>query len=114
MIAWGNYFHFNAEDVKYIEAIDSTSGEYPYRLTVHLKSGNAPSVYYKDSKSRDTARNELVRLVDRVRHEDTEKILNQLTLLNYSNERIERRQLRIWRHLRDLLNLKIEEVSTNV
>lgn len=109
MIAWGKYFHFNAEDVEYIEAIGSTSGEYPYRLTVHLKRGNAPSVYYKDSKSRDTARNELVRLVDRVRHEDTEKILNQLTLLKYSNERIERRQIRIWRQLKALLGLSMED-----
>lgn len=109
MIAWSKYFHFNAEDVEYIEAIDSTSGEYPYRLTVHLKSGNAPSVSYKDSKSRDTARNELVRLVDRVRHEDTEKILNQLTLLKYSNERIERRQLRIWRQLKALLGISMED-----
>lgn len=68
----------------------------------------APSVSYQDSKSRDTARNELVRLVDRVRREDTEKILNQLTLLNYSNERIERRQLRIWRQLKALLGLSME------
>ena len=83
MIAWSKYFHFNAEDVEYIEAIDSTS--------------------------RDTARNELVRLVDRVRHEDTEKILNQLTLLNYSNERIERRQLRIWRQLKALLGISMED-----
>ena len=104
MIAWSKYFHFNAEDVEYIEAT-----EYPYRLTVHLKSGNAPSVSYQDSKSRDTARNELVRLVDRVRREDTEKILNQLTLLNYSNERIERRQLRIWRQLKALLGISMED-----
>lgn len=80
MIAWSKYFHFNAEDVEYIEAIDSTSGEYPYRLTVHLKSGNAPSVSYQDSKSRDTAR----------------------------NERIERRQLRIWRQLKALLGISME------
>lgn len=109
MIAWSKYFHFNAEDVEYIEAIDSTSGEYPYRLTVHLKSGNAPSVSYQDSKSRDTARNEMVRLIDQVRHEDTEKILNQLTLLNYSIRTIDRRQLRIWRQLKVLLGVTVDE-----
>lgn len=38
MIAWSKYFHFNAEDVEYIEAIDSTSGEYPYRLDGTLLS----------------------------------------------------------------------------
>lgn len=109
MIAWSKFYNFNAEDVEYIEAIDSTSGDYPYRLTVHLKSGNAISVSYKDSKSRDFARNELVKLVDRAKSEDIEKILSQLTILNYSNERIERRQLRIWRQLKALLGISMED-----
>lgn len=109
MIAWDKYFYFNAEDVEYIETIDSTSGDHPYRLTVHLKSGNAPSVSYRDSKSRDSERNNLVRLVNRARREDTDRILNQLTLLEDTVKRIDRRQLKIWRQLKALLDLSVEE-----
>lgn len=109
MIAWSKYFNFNAEDVEHIEATDLTTGDYRFKLSVHFKSGNQISVNYLDAKSRDSARVSLVGQIDRARREDVEKLLNQLTLLNYSNERIERRQLRIWRQLKALLGISMEE-----
>ncbi len=104
MIALSKFFNINAEDVEYIEATNSTSGDHPYHLTVHLKSANVLSVSYRDSKSRDSARNELVRLVDQARREDEdiEKILSTV-------KRIDRRQLRIWRQIKSLLGISMEE-----
>lgn len=109
MIAFSKYFNFNAEDVEYIEASNYTYDDHPYHLKVKLKSGNDLIVYYTDSKSRDAERNKLIRLIDQAWHEDPEKILNQLSLLNHSNKRIEKRQRRIWRILKSLLNISTKE-----
>lgn len=109
MIAWSKYYNFAAEDVSYLESGTDTGSDYPYRLTVHFKNGKAISVSYQDAKSRDSARADMVRQIERVRREDTEFIMNQLTLLNYAYERIEKRQLRIWRQLKALLGISMED-----
>lgn len=112
MISLSKYYHFKAEEVEYVEVAKSEEATYPYRLSVHLKSGNIASVNYQNETDRNRARDELVRGIDRERREDDEKISNALRLLqNISSTigTIDRRQLRIWRQLRDLLGLKIEE-----
>lgn len=111
MIAFSRYYNFSAEEVECIEATDSDSNkDYPYRLTVHTKSGQAFSVNYKDSKSRDTDKAELVRQIDFQKRQESEKVLPMLYSIKYTVERIDRRELRIWRQLRDLLGIRVEEV----
>lgn len=109
MISFSKYYHFTAEDVEFIEAVDNTVGDYPYKLIVHFKSGKSCSVNYNDSKSRDTVRNNMVRQIECEKRTDTEKTLNMLALLNYAVERIDKRQLRIWRQLKALLGVPVEE-----
>lgn len=109
MIAFSTYYHFSAEDV---ESIEETSGEhedYPYKLTVYLRSGKLYSVSYKYCESRDKARDEIVRQVECQKRADSEKILNSLYLIRSELSRIDRRELRIWRQLRDLLEVRVEE-----
>lgn len=108
MIALSKYYNFSAEEVEYIEVSDSNK-DYPYRLTVHFKSGQACSVNYTDSQSRENARAEIVRRVEYQKRADTEKIQNSLYLIRSELSRIDKRELRIWRQLRDLLGLRVEE-----
>lgn len=109
MIAFGKYFNFSAEDVEYIQATDFKGTDFPYRLTVHTKSGQDLAVSYKDSKSRDTAKAEIVRQVDYQKRQESERLMSMLYTLKYTVERIDRRELRIWRQLRDLLGIRVEE-----
>lgn len=99
MIALSTYFNFSAEDVEYIEATTDNGKDFPHRLTVHTKSGQAFSVSYKDAKSRDTAKAEIVRQVDYQKRQESEKVLSMLYTIKYTVERIDRRGLRIWRQL---------------
>lgn len=111
MIAFSQYYNFSAEDVECIEVTTVESADFPYRLVVHLKSGKQLSVSYKDSKSRDNAKLEMVRQVERQRRSDLEQIFSLFHSLRYTVERIDKRELRIWRQLRDLLGIRVEEDS---
>ena len=113
MICFGSYYHFSGEDVEYI-SLTNVGGEYPYKLMVFLRSGRCFSVSYKIQKDAEKERDRLVHSVDTARNAQSQRVFIKLQLLDYSIRTIDRRQLRIWRQLRDLLNLKIEEVSTNV
>lgn len=85
------------------------SGTHPYTLTVYLKSGKSFSVSYMDKQSRRAAMLDLSRQIDSEKRRDAERIHNALYILRDSVNRIDKRQLRIWRQLRDLLGLNMEE-----
>lgn len=107
MIVWSKYYRFPAEEVSCVEAT-SNNGEtkFPYKLTVYLKSGTSFAVSYADEKSRSKDMDSIVRQVDIARRNDYEKLYNQIYLLRDTISRIDKRQLRIWRQLRDLLGVK--------
>ena len=60
-------------------------------------------------KARGTAKAELVRQVEYQKRQESEKLLSMLYNIKYSVERIDKRELRIWRQLRDLLGIRVEE-----
>lgn len=111
MIALDKYYNISVEDIEYIEIKDNTNTPvgHPYELTVYLKSGRSCSVYYSDSKSRDREKYNMINRLDYERRERIEKISTMLTILKKTVETIDRRQLRIWRQLKALLNVSIEE-----
>lgn len=111
MVAWSEYYRFPAESVEAIGTSDGTSGTHPYMLTIYLNSGKTLSVSYTDKQSRKAAMLDLSRQIDREKRQDMEKIHNALYLLRDSVNRIDKRQLRIWRQLRDLLGVKSEGVD---
>lgn len=108
MISLGTYWHFTVSEIEYVE-VSTVEGKYPYRLTVHLKSGASPSVNYNDEKNRNDARENLILQIEHERRDNYEKLYNAVSLLRYDVKTINGRQLRIWRQLRNLLNLKVEE-----
>lgn len=107
MIAWSKYYRFPAEEVSCVEASpDSNQAQYPYKLTVHLKGGKSYSVSYADEKSRNKDMDNISRQVAAARRSDYELLYNQVYLLRDALSRVDKRQLRIWRQLRDLLGVK--------
>lgn len=109
MIVWSEHYRFSAEEVEAIGTSDSGYGSHPYMLTVYFKSGNKLSISYADITSRKNAMSDLSRQIDREKRQDTEKIHNAIYLIRDSLNRIDKRQLRIWKQLKDLLGVKVEE-----
>ena len=113
MITWSKYCHFSAESVEYIMTSDNGVVNYPYQLIVHFKSSKSYTISYATADARDSAIKDLVRQIERERNADIEKIISLLYQLRSNTERLDKRQLRIWRQLRDLLNGKTEEVTVD-
>lgn len=111
MIVWSEHYRFSADDVAAIGTADFAVGTHPYAMTVYLKSGTKFTVNYADKQSRKADMIDLSRQIDREKRQDMEKIHNALYLLRDSVNRIDKRQLRIWRQLRDLLGVKSEGVD---
>ena len=108
MICFGSYYHFSGEDVEYI-SLTNVGGEYPYKLMVFLRSGRCFSVSYKIPKDAEKERDRLVHSVDTERNAQSQRVLSKLQLLDYSMRTIDRRQLRIWRQLKALLGVTVDE-----
>lgn len=108
MITWSDYYRFAAQEVEAIGTNENTGSSHPYVLTVYLKSGNKFSVSYADEASRRAAMGELVRQIDREKNQIENEIRNKLYLVLDSVNRIDKRQLRIWRQLRNLLGIQME------
>lgn len=109
MINWSDHYRFSAEEV---EAIGTSTGEtvtHPFVLTVYFKSGRKLSVSYVDMKSRKTAMLDLSRQIEREKRNDAEKIHHALYLLQDVTNRMDKRQLRIWRQLKALLGVEDQD-----
>lgn len=109
MISLGSYYNFSAKDVEFVSCEKSNLDGFPFSLAVYLKSGKKISVSYADSKDRDNEKNRIVRQIENERRADFDRIHNSLLLLKYAVERIDRRQLKIWRQLKALLGVSVEE-----
>lgn len=108
MIDFEGYYFFPAEEVASIE-VHTTQAEYPFAVTVFLKSGQKHQVNYKDCKSRNDGTRNLRRQIEMELRETRSDVRNAMFLLNNEIKRIDKRQLRIWQQLKKLLNIKGQE-----
>lgn len=108
MVTLNKYYHFSANEIEYME-VSTVPGDFPYRITVHLKSGAQVSVSYKTESNRDSDRYNLVKQIECEQKRDFERLWNEIYLLKGDVKTLNHRQLRIWRQLRDLLKVKVEE-----
>ena len=109
MVTWSNFYMFSAEEVESIELSESNIDSHPFRLTVCFKSGRNLSVNYGDMASRKAALVDISRQIDAEKRRDYEKIHNALFILKDAVNRIDKRQLRIWKQLKALLGVETEE-----
>lgn len=110
MIDFEGYYHFAPEQVESIDT-ETRQGEssYPYTLAVYLKSGRKLAVNYPTKKARDNAREVLCRRVETALRQDADRFYSRLYLVEDAVKRIDKRQLRIWRQLKALLQLATNE-----
>ena len=113
MVNLGGYFYFSAEDVEHIETRNVSNGEHPYLLCVHFKSGKSVSVSYSKATDRDRERDVMVRRIEFELRNEMEKLSNKFYRLQAVVDKIDGRQLRIWRQLKALLNLPTDSDGSN-
>lgn len=110
MIDFEGYYSFAPEQVESVEA-DTRTDEtgYPFTLSVWLKSGRKLSVNYATKKGRDNAKRLLENNIEIALRRDTERLQSQLSYMEDVIRRIDKRQLRIWRQLKAILQLTASE-----
>lgn len=108
MIDFDKYFAFPADQVECITRGTTSDPEYPVSLTVYLKSGRNLTVNYRTEKNAENVKRDLMRRIENSRRSDYEQIYNKVYLIEDAVRRIDKRQLKIWRQLRDLLGVKTE------
>lgn len=118
MIRLSTYYSFPSEEVSYIEAGNSSTADYPFGLTVHLKSGRTLSVSYQTKKARDEAKMDLeaeieLELSRHVSLSATQVRQHELAT-RWLTERIEafdKRQRNMWKELRKAIKGLPEEAA---
>ena len=109
MVSWDNYYKFAAKEVEVIGISDNTSGTHPYVMTVYLKSGNKISISYQDPKRRKAEMLNLTRQIEMECNREGADLRVELLCIKGTVNRIEKRQLRVWKLLKELLGLKGDE-----
>ena len=110
MIEFGSDSGITESEIVCIRAEQSEREDYPYRLIARTKDGQEHGIDYKEKKDRDTERRRVVAEIElKKNRKRTEDVKLELLQLKNGIERLERRQKRIWRQLKDLLDEKVEE-----
>lgn len=111
MISLGKYYHFMGKDVEYVEALKTNSVPYSYRLTVHFRSGHEVSIAYMKEEDCKAEHTRVIRQIEMEQRREKDEVMSSLSILRMSANRIDSRQLRIWRQLEKLLKVQVEEVK---
>ena len=108
MVNFEGYYSFPADQVESVEVYTLSTDEMPYKLKIALKSGRYLTVAYKNKAKRDGAKQILCNRIDQELRQDNIQILGKLLSIDAKTDRMEKRQLKIWRQLKQLLHIKGE------
>lgn len=111
MISLGKYYHFMAKDVEYVEALKVNSVPYSYQLTVYFRSGHKLSIAYMKEEDCQAERTRVIRQIEMEQRREKDEVMSSLSILRMTVNRIDSRQLRIWRQLEKLLKVQVKEVK---
>ena len=109
MIEFDQYYVIAASEIVLISVSETAGATHPYKLSVTLKNGNTVSVSYVNKKGRDKAKRDMAAQINRELSWGYERIRAEIGMVKYAVERIDKRQLRIWRILSKLLPVQREE-----
>lgn len=111
MISFGKYYHIMAKDVEYVEVLKVNSDSYPYHLTVYFRSGHKISIAYMKEEDCKAEHARVIRQIEMEQRREKDEVMSSLSILRMTVNRINSRQLRIWRQLGKLLKVQVEEVK---
>ena len=104
MIDFEGIYSVDAERVEFI-SMRSGTGEAPYGLFLTMRSGKELGLWYRTEFSRKQGKERIVREIECDRRREELDIQERLTEIMRVVERTEKRQLRIWRQLKELLSV---------
>ena len=111
MIDFAQRYYIQESDIVAIEMrYDNNLAPYPFTLSVRTRTGLGYEVRYETKEDRDKVAADMARKVEyATRDQDMEQIFNKLWLMQSDLSRLDKRQLRIWKQLKELLGLKEED-----
>lgn len=109
MVQLDGYYCFDATEIAYVRKVTISGVDHPYRLYVGVKGGQEYGVNYATEKMRNDAYTRFVSSIERERREPIERLRWELGLIQSTLKTIDKRQMKIWRQLRNLLDVKVEE-----
>lgn len=81
MVEVGGYYYLSAQEIESVFCVKG-SADYPYKLTVIMKSGKDYSVCYEKETDRNEEKRRVLNAIETERRRDAETILNKLYLIN--------------------------------
>lgn len=111
MIKFGNYYYIQENDIVAIELGKNVdSKDYPFRLVVRTRNDYRYTLSYRTEDAASHAAADMARQVEcATRDRDMEQIFNKLWMMKSDLSKLDKRQLKIWRQLKELLGLKDKE-----
>ena len=109
MIDFGGYYLVPVEQIEYIDASSSEDGTGWHNLNAHLLSGRVLTIKYRSKTARDEGWRKLYTEIEAERRRSSDEIIARLSLIRDGVERVDKRQFRIWKQLKTLLNVEPEE-----
>lgn len=110
MIDFEGYYLVPHDQVAYIETRRG-GGDAQYGLFLGLSGGKELGVWYRTEEARKAAYTKLARQVEIGKRQDREDILYRLRLIEACINKTDKRTLRIWKQLQQLLHLESEETE---
>lgn len=110
MIDFEGYYLVPPDQVAYIETRRG-GGDAQYGLFLGLSGGKGLGVWYRTEDARKAAYTKLARQVEIGKRQDREDILYRLRLIEACINKTDKRTLRIWKQLQQLLHLESEETE---
>lgn len=104
------YYLVPPDQVAYIETRRG-GGDAQYGLFLGLSGGKELGVWYRTEEARKAAYTKLARQVEIGKRQDREDILYRLRLIEACINKTDKRTLRIWKQLQQLLHLESEETE---
>ena len=108
MIDFEGYYLVPPDQVAYIETRRG-GGDAQYGLFLGLSGGKELGVWYRTEEARKAAYTKLARQVEIGKRQDGEDILYRLRLIEACINKTDKRTLRIWKQLQQLLHLETEQ-----
>ena len=108
MIDFEGYYLVPPDQVAYIETRRG-GGDAQYGLFLGLSGGKELGVWYRTEEARKAAYTKLARQVEIGKRQDREDILYRLRLIEACINKTDKRTLRIWKQLQQLLHLETEQ-----
>lgn len=110
MIDFEGYYLVPPDQVAYIETRRG-GGDAQYGLFLGLSGGKELGVWYRTEEARKAAYTKLARQVEIGKRQDREDILYRLRLIEACINKTDKRTLRIWKQLQQLLHLESEDTE---